>query len=141
MGSQFFDMTSSSKSFDVALHLLSSLVTVPSFISILSLVLQLRQFSFIRDWPEIQESEITPSVFCPISGDWGNLRITNLAQMSLIKCYRMPRNTRATALTIWVINGKPTSRIKLPLPHRLGLNLLLSFYSIYWNNYNLMDNQ
>ena len=31
--------------------------------------------------------------FCPISGDWGELRIPNLAQMSLINC----KNVRVTA--------------------------------------------
>ena len=40
-----------------------------------------------RDLPEIQESEIPPSEFCPISGDWGELRIPNLARLSLMKCY------------------------------------------------------
>ena len=52
------------------LSLLSSLVTDPSFMSISSLVLELWQFSFIRDWPEIRKSEIPPSVFCPIIEDW-----------------------------------------------------------------------
>ena len=75
--------------FDVVLFLLSSLVTGPSFMSISSLVLELWQFSFIRDWPEIRKSEITPSEFCPISGDWDKLWIPNLARMSLIECYRM----------------------------------------------------
>ena len=46
------------------------------------LVLELWQFSFIKDWPEIQKSEILPSEFYPIYGDWGKLGIPNLAQMS-----------------------------------------------------------
>ena len=29
----------------------------------------------------------TPSDFCPISGDWDDLGIPNLARMSLMKCY------------------------------------------------------
>ena len=29
----------------------------------------------------------TPSEFCPISGDWDELGIPNLARMSLMKCY------------------------------------------------------
>ena len=33
------------------------------------------------------EIENTPSEFCPISGDWGKLRIPNLARVFLIKCY------------------------------------------------------
>ena len=73
--------------FDVVFFLLSSLVTGPSFKSISSLVLELWQFSFIRDWPEIRKSEIPLSEFCPISGDWVKLWIPNVAQMSLIECY------------------------------------------------------
>ena len=52
---------------DVVLFLLSRLVTGPSFMSISPLVLELWQFSFISDWPEIRKSERTPSVLCPIS--------------------------------------------------------------------------
>ena len=87
MTSQFSDMTSSSNFFDVVLFLLSSLVTGPSFMSISSLVLELWQFSFIRDWPEIRKSEIPPSELCPRSGDWGKLWIPHLARMSLIEYY------------------------------------------------------
>ena len=32
--------------------------------------------TFIRDWAEIWKSEIPPSEFCTISGDWGELRRT-----------------------------------------------------------------
>ena len=42
---------------------------------------------FYKGWPEIWKSEIPPSKFCPISGDWGELWIPNLAWMSLIECY------------------------------------------------------
>ena len=48
MTSQFADMTSSSSFFDVVLFLLSSLVAGPSFMSIVSLVLELGQFSLTR---------------------------------------------------------------------------------------------
>ena len=92
---------SSSNFFDLAVFLLSSLVTGPSFMSISSLVLELWQFSFIRDWPEIRKSEIPPSEFCPISGDWGELWIPNLARMSLIECYWMLQNARVTAFTVF----------------------------------------
>ena len=81
--------------FDVVLLLLPSLVTGPSFMSITLLVLQLWAFSFIRDWPEIPSSE-----FCPISGDLGNLRIPNLAQISLIECYWMLQHARVLAFTV-----------------------------------------
>ena len=36
---------------------------------------ELWQFSFIKDWPEIQKSEIRPSELCQISRDWGELEI------------------------------------------------------------------
>ena len=59
------------------------------------------QFSFIRDWPEIWKSEIPPSEFCPISGDWVELWIPDFARMSLIKCYWMLQNSRVTAFTVF----------------------------------------
>ena len=101
MTSQFPDMMSSSKFFDVVLFLLSSLGTGPSFMSISSLVLELWHFFFIMDWPEIRKSEITSSEFCPISGDWDKLWIPNLARMSLIECYWMLHNYRVTAFTVF----------------------------------------
>ena len=128
MTSQFSDMMSMSNIFDVVLFFLSSLVTGPSFMSILSLVLELWQFSFIRDWPEIQKLKILPSDFCPISGDWNKLGIPNLARMSLIKFYWMLQNAMVTAFTVseslrenqWM-GGR--GGVKLPLPPpRLGLN-------------------
>ena len=97
--SQFPDMMSLSIFFDVVLFLLSCLVTGPSFMLISSLVLELWQFSFIRNWPEIRKSEIPPSEFCPISGDWGKLWILNLARISLKDCYWMLQNSRVTAYT------------------------------------------
>ena len=101
MTSQFSDMTSSSIFFEVVLFLLSSLVTGPSFMSISLLVLELWQFFFIRDWPEIRKSETLPSEFCPKSEDWGKLWIPNLAQMSLIECYWMLQNFRVTTFTVF----------------------------------------
>ena len=60
-----------------------------------------RQFSFKRNWPETRKSEIPPSGFCPISGDWGKSGIPNLMRMSLIKCYLMLQNSRVTAFTLF----------------------------------------
>ena len=73
--------------FDVAVFLFSILITGPSCISIALLVPELQQFLFIRDWPEILRSEIPLSEFCPVSGDWGELGVPNLAEMFLIKSY------------------------------------------------------
>ena len=88
------------KFFDLASFLLSSLVTSPSFMSISWLVLELWQFSFIKDWPKIQKSKISSSEFCPRSRDWGGLVVPNLAQIFLIKCCWMLQNTKVTAFTI-----------------------------------------
>ena len=85
MATQLANMTLLSDFFDVVLFLLSSLVAGPSFMSILLLVLQLRKFSFIRDWTEIQKLELPPSNFCPISGDRGDSGIPILPQMFLKK--------------------------------------------------------
>ena len=101
MTSKFADMATSSIFFDVLLFLFSSLVTGPSYTLIPSLVMELWQFSFIRDWPEIWKSEIHPSEFCPISGYWDMLIIPSLARLSLIKCYWILQNTRVTAFTVF----------------------------------------
>ena len=100
MTSQFPDMTSMSNFFDVILFFLSSLVTGRSVMSISSLVLELWLFSFIRDWPDIRKSEIPPSKFCPISGDWGELWAPNLARMFLIECYWMLQNSTVTTFAV-----------------------------------------
>ena len=139
-----FQQTSSSIFFDVVLFLLSSLVAGPSFMLIPSLVLELWQFSFIRNWPEIRKSEIPLSSFFPIFRDWGKLRIQNLARMSLIECYWMLQNARVTAFTVFKLSrenqlgGKitpPTTQIRLMnlskayncLPHDLLISKLASY--------------
>ena len=78
-----------------------SLVTGPSFMSISLLVLELWQFSFIRNWPEIRKSEIRRSEFFQISGEWGKLWIPNLARMSLIECYWSLQSSRVTASIVF----------------------------------------
>ena len=86
--------------FGVAVFLLSSLIIGPSCMAISVLVLKLWQFLFIRDSTETRKLEISPSEFCPISGDWGKLGIPNLARMSLVKSYWMLQNARVTAFTV-----------------------------------------
>ena len=87
--------------FDIAMFLLSSLVTGLSFMSISQLVLELWQFSFsFNDWPEIRKLEIPPSQFCPLYKDWGQLGIPNLAGMFAIKCYWMLQNAKVIAFTL-----------------------------------------
>ena len=103
MMSQFSEMTSTSNFFDVVLLFLLILVTGPTFMWISSLVPELWQFSFLRDWSEIRKSKISPPEFCPISGDWSKLWIINLARMSLIECYWMLQNSRVTAFTAFTV--------------------------------------
>ena len=117
---QFSDMTASSSFFGVVLFLLSSLFTGPSFLWISSLGLELWQFSFIMDWPDIWKLEIPPSEFFQISGDWDKLRIPNLARMFLIECCWMLQNTRVTAFTVFELfwetdNRAGRSKLKLGL--------------------------
>ena len=126
MTSQISYMMLSSNFFDFVLFLLSCLVNGPIFMSISSLVLELWQFSFIRDWPEIRKLEIPPSKFCPIFGEWDKSGIPNLVRFSLIKCYLMLQNARVTAFTVTELlrgNQQGGGGVKLPYPHppRLGL--------------------
>ena len=87
--------------FDGVLFLLLSLVIDPGFLSVSSLVVELSQFSYVRDWPEIRNSEVPPSESSDlISGGLGKLGIPDLARMSLIKCYWMLENARITGFTI-----------------------------------------
>ena len=120
MTSQFFDMTSSSIFFDVVLFLLSSLVAFPSFMSISSLVLELWQFSFIRDWAEIRKSEIPLSEVCPISEDWGRLWIPNWARMFTMTAFTVFELLRENQMGGWGRGGKiipssPPTRIRIKM--------------------------
>ena len=99
MMSQFGDMKSSSKFYWRVLFLLLSLVTGLNFMRKSSSVLELWR-CFLRNWPEIRKSEIAPSEFCPIFGDWDKLRIQNLARMFLMKCYYMLQNVMVPAFTV-----------------------------------------
>ena len=129
MTSYFANMTSSSKFFYV-FFLLSSLVTGSRFLSTSWLVLELWKFSFIKDWPEVRKSEIPPSEFCPISGDWGKLGIPNFARMSLIKSYWILQNARVTAFTVSELLRENQQGGKIsPLP-RLGLKSILRCWNV-----------
>ena len=110
-------MTSSLISFKISIFHLPSLSVGPSFTSISWLLLELRQISFIKDWPEIVKLEIPPSNFCKISGEWRVLGIPNLAQMSLIKLVNIAKCQGYSFYRFWVIKGKPAVGVKLfPLP-------------------------
>ena len=101
---------------------LANFVTAPSFMLISFLVLELWQFLFIRDWPEIWKPEIPPSVFRPISGDWRKLGISNLTQMSLIRCYWMLQNSRVAPVTVsQLLRENQRGKILSTPSPRLGL--------------------
>ena len=98
------------------------------------LVLELWQFLFIKDWPEIQKLEISPSGFCQISADWGTLGTPNLMRMSLVKSYWLLQNARVTSYTVSKLLRKNQQVEKLPQPPprlglRWGFNSLRGWYS------------
>ena len=68
---------------------------------------------FIRDSPEIRKSEKLSPDFCPISGDWGEWRIPNLAGTSLIKCYWILQNAKVTAFTVSELLTEKQQGVKL----------------------------
>ena len=71
--------------------------------------------------------EITPSEFCPVSGDWSELGILNLARTSLMKSYWMLQNARVTAFTIsrFLRENRLGRGIISPSPHPPKLGLML----------------
>ena len=87
MTSQLADMRLSPDFFGVAVFLLSSLVTGPTFLSISVLVLELGQFSFSKGLTKNPEIGNNPIEFCLISGDWVRLGTPNLVRMSVMKSY------------------------------------------------------
>ena len=112
--------------FDVVLFLLSSLVTSTSFMLISSLVLELWQFSFIRDWPEIQKLEIPPSAFCWICEECGELEIPNLALIFLM-ILNAAKSQGYSFYHFWVIKGKQTGRRSKITPTQIGVNQVTNF--------------
>ena len=136
--SQFVDMTPSSNFFNVILFLWSRFVTGPSFMSIPSPVLELWQFSFIRDTPEIRKLKILLSEFYPIPGDWVELKTPNLTQMSLIKCYWALQNATVTVFTVSKLlresqqeGGKIASHLTPPTSTQPRLGIIANY--VVWN--------
>ena len=124
-------MTSLQIFLNIILFLLSSLVTGLRFMSISSLVLELWQFPFIRVWPDIRKLKVSRSEFCPISEDWGESGIPNLARVSLMKCYWTLQDARVTAFTVFELlmeNQHGEGGGNHPPPPRLGLNRSSKFW-------------
>ena len=122
--------------FDIFVFFLSSLDTCQSFMLITWLVLELRQFSFIKDWLEILKSEMPLSEFSPISRDRGELEILNLALMSLIKCYLlMLQHARVTACTVELLRKNQSLEHWLKFDQVLVqpmTNISNSFIALLW---------
>ena len=90
----------SSRFFDAVLFLLSSWVTGPSFMSISSLVLELGQFSFISDWPEMRKLKI-PLSNKMLLNDWmllhlsespARVTVSSIISRSPISCLSLNSN-------------------------------------------------
>ena len=119
MTSQFVDLTSLSNFFDVVFFLLSILVAGPSFMSISSLVLELWQFSFKRDWPKIGNTLV-----CVLPNIWRLGRIMDTKFCTNVSNEMLLNATKCQGCNFyrfWVIEGKPTGggvEVKLPRsPH------------------------
>ena len=97
--------------FDAVLFLLSSLVTGPSFMSISLQVLELWQFPFIRDWPEICKSEMHLSLVWVLVNIWRLAQVrntkfaTNVSNKMLLNAAKWQGYSY---YRFWVIKGKPT---------------------------------
>ena len=134
MTSQFFDIRLSLNFFDVALFLLSSLVTVPIFMSLSSLVLELWQFLFIRDWPKIRKRDCPRLSFAQYL-ETGRVKKTkfgtNISDKMLLNAAKWQGYS---FYRFWVIKGRPIGEgggggvgVKLPAPHPLKLGLITRF--------------
>ena len=90
------------------LYLLSSLVTGPSFMSISSLVLELLQFSLIRDWSEIRKLDI-PVWVLPTIWRLGRVMDTKFGtNVSIRMLLNAGKFQVYSFYRFWVIKGKPT---------------------------------
>ena len=69
------------------------------------------------------ENGNTPFEFCPISGDWGELEVPNLARTSPIKCYWILQSARVTPFTVSELLRKNQQGGKItPLPTQIRVN-------------------
>ena len=114
----------SSKSFDLAVFLLPSIVTGPSFMSISSLELQ--KFLLIKDWLlDWRNLEIvnTPVCVLPSILRLGQIIDTkfgpNVSNKMLLNA---PKCQGYGFYRFWVIKGKPRGKVRLLTPLRLVLN-------------------
>ena len=122
MTSQFVNMTSSQIFLTLLCFSCQGLVTGPSFMSISPLVLELLQFSFIRNWAEIQKSEIPPFNFLPniwrlqwVKDITFGMNVSNEMLLNAAKCQGYSFNR------LWVTKGKPPAgwvNLTTTIPHQ-----------------------
>ena len=89
---------------DILLFFRPSLVTSPYFMIISSLVGKLSQFSLIKDWQEIQKSEVLPNI-CRLGRvrDFKfGMNVSNEMLLNAAKCQGY------NFYHFWIINEKPT---------------------------------
>ena len=125
MTSKFSDMKSPSIFFDVVLFLLLRLVTGQSFMSISSLVLELWQFPFIRDWPEIRKLDIWRLGRVTNRNTKFGLNVSNKMLLNAAKCqgYNFYR--------FWVIKrNQPGGEVKITPDFQLKVKT----YKTIWIN-------
>ena len=115
--------------FDVPLFLFSSLVTGPSFNIITgSRVMTIFFYKGLTRKPEIAN---TPVWVLPNIWRLGKLGISNLAWMSLMKCYWLLQNARITVFTVSQLLQENQGRgYKLPLVHSTLWKFSLHFVHI-----------
>ena len=114
MASQLPNMTTLWNLLDVVVFPSSSLVTDSSFLSVSILILELWQFSFIRDWPKSRKSE-------PNFLRLRQLRDTKFdAIVSNEKLLNPPKCQVCRIYHFWVIKGKTRGEgVKSPPPTAL----------------------
>ena len=130
MTSWFSDMVPASYFFNGLLFLLSSLATGPGFMSISLMVLELWQFSFIKDWPEIRKSKIPPSgLNIWRLGQVGNNKFdTNVSNKMLLNA---AKSQGCSICRFEVIKGKPTRGRGVKLsPTHIRVNRINQTYNL-----------
>ena len=111
MASQLPNMTTLWNLLDVVVFPSSSLVTDSSFLSVSILILELWQFSFIRDWPKSRKSE--PN-FLRLRQVRDTKFDTNVSNEKLLNA---PKFQGCRIYHFWVIKGKAKGEgVKSPHP-------------------------
>ena len=114
--------------FNVFLFVLSILVTCPCLMSLLLLAMELWQFLFIRDWPEI------PRLSFRISGGLELVTDTKFGRnISNEKLHNDTRSPVYSFYRFWVFKGKSTGCKSTSQTSRLGLRLMEQWKSVLGN--------